>query len=366
MVEEPLSINIFIAGKSTGGINGQFIFSQVLIDCLLRLKSTSEDTKEFIDCCKEQYNGNSDELRKLREFQQEYSPKKALWWYTRESFFYKTLNAALRTQDIHLIFLFRGYISDIQRHLKNDQAKYFLKVYRSQMVSSDELKSLEKCCGQCISINSFFSTSTKYEQALSFLDIPDDADNLAPVLFEIHADPKMVTTKPFADISSYSKFPDESEILFMLGSIFRLNSVKYNKNDKIWIIHMTLCSDNELDLKQVLTSMKKQLGTGETNLQTLSKLLGEMGQPNLAGKYLIRLLEQLSPDDPSRGDLYEVLGKLASQAGNLDESMEWRQKALEFKSQNQSTSISNINETHSSTSKFIVRKPIILKKSNGV
>ncbi|CAF5160798.1 unnamed protein product, partial [Rotaria sp. Silwood1] len=53
MVEEPLSINIFTtstdAGKSTMGINGQFVFSQVLIDCLLRLKSNQTDTKELID-----------------------------------------------------------------------------------------------------------------------------------------------------------------------------------------------------------------------------------------------------------------------------------------------------------------------------
>ncbi|CAF3898017.1 unnamed protein product, partial [Adineta steineri] len=36
-VEEPLSINIFTtnvgAGKSTTGVNGQFVFSQILIDC---------------------------------------------------------------------------------------------------------------------------------------------------------------------------------------------------------------------------------------------------------------------------------------------------------------------------------------------
>jgi hypothetical protein len=51
-VEEPLSINIFttnISGdKSATGLNGQFVFSQVLIDCLLRLKYTQTDKTEFI------------------------------------------------------------------------------------------------------------------------------------------------------------------------------------------------------------------------------------------------------------------------------------------------------------------------------
>ncbi|CAF5005241.1 unnamed protein product, partial [Rotaria sp. Silwood1] len=59
MVEEPLSINIFTtdmgSNKSTTGLNGQFVFSQVLIECLLRLKYYEVDKKELIRRCKKQY-----------------------------------------------------------------------------------------------------------------------------------------------------------------------------------------------------------------------------------------------------------------------------------------------------------------------
>jgi hypothetical protein len=76
-VEEPLSINIFTtsggAGKSTAGVNGQFVFSQVLIDCLLRLKTNPTDKNELITLCKNEYNGNNDERNNLREFEQDYS-----------------------------------------------------------------------------------------------------------------------------------------------------------------------------------------------------------------------------------------------------------------------------------------------------
>ncbi|CAF1039415.1 unnamed protein product [Adineta steineri] len=105
-VEEPLSINIFTtnvgAGKSTIRVNGQFVFSQILIDCLLRLKSTEIDKNELINLCKNEYEGNYIELSNLREFEEDYSPNKVVWWYTKETFFYKTLNAALRTQNIHM------------------------------------------------------------------------------------------------------------------------------------------------------------------------------------------------------------------------------------------------------------------------
>src|SRR5690349_5047055 len=99
-MQEPLSINMFTtsgdAGKSTTGINGQFVFSQSLIDCLLRLKSNEMDREELISCFEKEYDGNRVELANLREFQNDYTSDKALWWYIRQSFFYKTLNGALR------------------------------------------------------------------------------------------------------------------------------------------------------------------------------------------------------------------------------------------------------------------------------
>ncbi|CAF5146463.1 unnamed protein product, partial [Rotaria sp. Silwood1] len=79
-VEEPLSISVLNTsidtGKSTIGVNGEFVFSQVLIDCLLRLKSTQTDINELINCLENEYEGNNFELNNLHEFQQNYSPNK--------------------------------------------------------------------------------------------------------------------------------------------------------------------------------------------------------------------------------------------------------------------------------------------------
>ncbi|CAM4825749.1 unnamed protein product [Rotaria magnacalcarata] len=354
IVEEPLSINIFTTGTSTTGVNGQFIFSQILIDCLLRLKTNKADKKELIDHCKQQYQGNTAELSNLREFREDYSPEKALWWYTRESFFYKTLNAALRNQNIHIIFLFRGFISDIHCQLKANQADDTLRVYRSQMMSSDELETLRQSCDQFISINSFFSTSTDKKQALSFLNSCDVGDNLEPVLFQIDANPTLATSKPFADVSAYSEFTDESEVLFMLGSIFHLKSVRRSSNGQVWIVRMTLCSDDQHDLKQVLIYMKQQLGSGETDLETFGKLLWEMGKFDLAEKYFIRCLEQHPLNNPLLARLYEDLAKVAAQKGDYDKCMEWRQKAITI-GPNQPTFNSNskIAKPSSSIGKFI-------------
>ncbi|CAF1334245.1 unnamed protein product [Rotaria sp. Silwood1] len=335
IVEEPLSINTFTtgsgAGKSTSNVNGKFVFSQVLIDCLLRLKSTQTDIKELIKICKSAYEGNDKELSNLREFRKNYSPEEVLKWYTRESFFYKTLNTVLRTENIHMIFLFRAFISDIQRQLKNHQTNNPLRVYRGQKILADELKSLKQCCGQFISVNSFFSTSTDDRAAVKFLSGSSATENLESVLFEIVADPKMATTKPFADISKFSEYPDESEILFTLGSIFRLDSVNRSSDDQIWIIQMTLCSEKEHDLKDVLIYMKQQLGNEEASLRTLGKILSKMGKFDLAEQYFTRLLNEISPNDPLIFELYKDLGDLASLTHDYEKSIEWHKKAITLK-----------------------------------
>ncbi|CAF1197322.1 unnamed protein product [Adineta steineri] len=371
-VEEPLSINIFTTnvdpGKSTTGVNGQFVFSQILIDCLLRLKSTEIDKNELINLCENEYKGNCIELNNLHTFQQDYSLDKVLWWYTRESFFYKTLNAALRTQNIHMIFLFRSFIYDIYRQLQKYQSKKFVGVYRCQLMSIDELDGLKNNIGQYISINSMFSTSKQRTTALFYLgDITTKIDS-ERVLFEIDADPKIVTTKPFADISKHSDFPNESEVLFMIGSIFRLNNIKRN-GDQIWIIKMTLCNDNEHDLKQVLMYMKQQIENEEINLRTLGNVLWEMGKFDLAEKYFIRLLKQLPSDDPLHISLYEDLGKLASQRGAYDMSMKWRQKLLTFKEENLLATNASVNKTNNSIGQSIIFNHININtkwKQHGV
>ncbi|CAF1020693.1 unnamed protein product [Adineta steineri] len=333
-IEEPLSINIFStginAGKSTTGVNGQFVFSQILIDCLLQLKSTEIDENELIKLCVNEYEGNHTELSNLREFQEYYLPDKVLWWYTKETFFYKVLNAALRTQNIHVIFLFRSLIYDIYRQLQKYQCK-----------------NLKQDIAQFISVNSFFSTTDDRSTALFLLgDLTTQIDS-ERVLFEIDADPEIVNTKPFANVSEHSYFPVESEVLFMIGSIFRLNNINRDDN-QIWIIKMTLCDEDEHDLKQVLMYMKQQIESREMNLRILGNLLWEMGKFDLAETYFTRSLKQIPLNDPLHISLYEDLGKLASQRGDYDMSMKWRQKLLTFKGKNPLATNVSVNKTNNS------------------
>ena len=340
-IEEPLSINMFsTGGKSTVGLNGKFVFSQVLIDCLLRLPSVDEDKNELIEKLKQQYHGNRIELHSINDFETKYQANQVLQWYTKECFFYKTLNAVLRTEDIHFIFLYRSFIFDIQQQLQANQINKILTVYRAQIISKNELEILEKSVGEFISINSFFSTTSDASTALRFSNLSKTTEMTAKILVKIEANPNVAKTKPFANISQFSDFPNEEEILFMIGSIFKLNKVSFDDRNQFTIIEMTLCSDEDNQLKHVLTHIKQQNGDGETDLRILAKILSDMGKFDLAETYLQRFLRQLPPNDCLLGDLYEDLATVASRRGDFDSSMKWHKESIEFKENNPNISFS--------------------------
>jgi tetratricopeptide (TPR) repeat protein len=198
-------------------------------------------------------------------------------------------------------------------------------------MSIDELTDLQQYITQFISINSFLSTSTNRPIALFHMGDTTQSIDLERVLFEIDADPGVVTTRPFADISKYSSFENESEVLFSPGCIFRLNSITPG-TDHVWTVHMKLCSDEEHDLKQILAHLKNQIESEEINLRTFGKILWEIGKPDLAEKYFIRFLDELTTDDPLLISLYDDLALIASQKGDYDKCMHWKQKTLQIKS----------------------------------
>jgi tetratricopeptide (TPR) repeat protein len=350
-VDDPIVFNIFTVNRnpdrSTTGLNGGFVHSLLVIDVLIRMKPVEKDKQELIELCEKQYKGNKTELNVVHEFQQNYSSNKALWWYTRESFLYKMLNKALRIQNIDVLFLFRFFIRDIHRALERNQCQSPVRVYRGQVLSNDELSNLRESIGEFISTTSFFSTTTDRYQALEFLNDLETSNDLYRVLFEINADPRVVTAKPFADISSFSDFSNESEVLFMIGSIFRLTNVRRN-NNQIWIIRLTLCGDDEHDLKNLFEYLKDTDGGGENEADLLNfgRVLRRMGKFDLAEKFYRRLLNELPANDTSLSSLYYSLGLVLKDKKDLDSSLECLHRSLDMKMHSSPKDYKSISDSY--------------------
>ncbi|CAF4643735.1 unnamed protein product, partial [Rotaria sp. Silwood2] len=89
----------------------------------------------------------------------------------------------------------------------------------------------------------FFSTTRNRELAYIYLnDLVKPTDHIQNVLFEIKIDCGKISY-PYADISSLSYFPNESEILFMIGTVFHVTDVVYNDVEKQWLIKLELEED---------------------------------------------------------------------------------------------------------------------------
>ncbi|CAF1154359.1 unnamed protein product [Rotaria sp. Silwood1] len=288
------------------------------------MKPNKRDKEELIKLLKNEYKDNDAELKLINEFNHKYQSVKAIWWYTRESCVYRLLNKALRIQNVDILFLFRNVIRDIFEQLRAHQCQEHITVYRGQVISKEELNQLRESMGNIISMNSFLSTTLNRRVAVEFLQesisSSSVSDDVVPILFEIEADPCVLddtsqdNRRPFAKVAGLSAYEDESEVLFMLGSIFCLNEIYYEQSSAdstMSIIRMTLCGDYDNDLKQLYDHMKKEYHREEANLLSLGDTMFDMGKFDLAEKYYCRSLRELPSDDSSLSELYHNLGMVA-------------------------------------------------------
>lgn len=325
-----LALNVFNTeqGQSTTGPNGEFVYRQLLIDCLLRMQVDLTDKEALISVCKEYYKNETRQLAMIDEFQRTYTPSHAIQWYTQESFLYRMLNKALRLQTVDLLYDLRFYIQDLCKQLARNQCASPLCLYRGQLISKAEVQLLQNSCNHLISMNSFLSTSFDRSVAVFYIQ---DSTEFERVLFEIDADPQLSAIKPFAEISSSSRFPQEHEVLFMVGSIFRVRDVSQSE-DKLWNIRLCLASGDDHDLKTLFDHMKIQQNQQNVSLLALGHLLRDMGRFNQAEKYYLRLLHSLPNESPELPHCYHGLGVIAYEQGDCETSLKWHKKALEMKS----------------------------------
>ena len=155
----------------------------------------------------------------------------------------------------HLLLPCRFLIRDLFHQLQQLQKKQpitQLRVYRGQLMSSEELGILMSMQGHIISVNSFLSTTLSRTLAMFFLgDTNCPRDNeLHAVLFQIDLQPCFDDRIPFANISEISELPEEQEVLIMLGALFRIQDLTYESETAVWVVRMNFCNSDDPYLQQ--------------------------------------------------------------------------------------------------------------------
>ncbi|UJR16983.1 hypothetical protein I4U23_003881 [Adineta vaga] len=212
--------------KSTKALSKQsaeFLWFQLFNDVILRLPRNQDAKKQMIDVCRSYYRNQQRDQLLINEFEEKYQSKNAILWYSKESFLYKMVNKALRTEDIDQLHIFRFFIGDLSESLVREHNKILesgeqkLTLYRGTQLSNNELDILKENEGKFISTNGFLSTSRLRTRALNFAKPSSGKAHTNSVLFEIICDIQELGDKViFADISEFSAFPNEQEVLFDL------------------------------------------------------------------------------------------------------------------------------------------------------
>ncbi|CAF1312562.1 unnamed protein product [Adineta steineri] len=320
--------------------NALFMYFQLLIDILLQMTNDGNVTakQDLIGHFKRIYEGNTAEQRVIEEFENEYRPDKAIWWYSRPSFLYHTLNKALRESSYEVLLALRFYINDLYEQLKFEHEKFLnsynndddpiLRVYRGQAISNQELYYIRKNVGQYISMQSFLSTSVTHETALFFAQasaIP--SDEKTRIVFQFNIDTHMKNTKPYVNIKNLSYFPEEEEVLIMIGSIFKIIQIEYKEHEQTWFSILSLCSGDEYELKDLMKEMKEEV---EAGIGSLGYLLYNQGEYEKATNYFQQLLLDPTTDIFDKGQCYRGLGAIDIALKDYDSALENFQKEFDL------------------------------------
>jgi tetratricopeptide (TPR) repeat protein len=270
---------------------------------------TQKEKIELYILCKAEYKLNKNELQMIVEFEKTYSGKQAIWWFTRNSFLYKMLIKALRIQNLDLLFRFRFVIRDIQIQIEQNHITSNIDVYRSQLMTKSELQKLKDSFKQFISVNSFLSAIPDRKNAISILIKSSVSYDIERVLFEIHADGRLPDVKSFTNIKSKNN-NEQDEILFSIGSIFQLNNIRRGE-ENIWIIEMTLCTNDNIQLQPLFKDIEEQYGDMESYHDSFGLALQKMLKFDEAEKFYRRMIEISSSNPELIKECTETLKQIA-------------------------------------------------------
>jgi tetratricopeptide (TPR) repeat protein len=134
---------------------------------------------------------------------------------------------------------------------------------------------------------------------------PSDDHNIEQVLFEITFQKENFSSFsgiPLADISKESNFPEEEEVLFSIGSIFRIDKVQ-KKGRQVWKIDLTYLESSESPLykedgnhvNRIYKLMEDGLPFGSTRMSAILYLSGRL---NEAESYCRQQIDYWSRIDP--------------------------------------------------------------------
>ncbi|CAF2600933.1 unnamed protein product [Rotaria sp. Silwood2] len=326
--------------ESTYELDDSYFISDTCFDCFVRMKMDLTEKDDFVSLCQDALQRSENLLPILREFQEGYDPNQAIFWLYRHPFFHVFIDNMFKLAHIDSMLPCRFFIHDIHKQFEQHKCTSTIEVYKSEIISKEKFQKLNSFNGKIIAMKSFFLGSTDRNTALLYMPDISSSNEYQRILFIIEANPQIENVKLFAKISSLTKKEDPNDVLFMIGSLFKITEIQ-NEQDGVINIKMSLCgNDTENPMKALFDQVKLKYMNDNRELDAIDfgQILFEIGHSlrheNISDrgeKYIVSYAEKLPNDHPDRLRCYDALGNLNLQKGNLESRLNWLEKSFNIK-----------------------------------
>src|SRR5262249_2432855 len=134
----------------------------------------------------------------------------------------------------------------------------------------------------------------------------------------------------FAYIGSHSQLGDaETEVLFSIGSFFKINKIFYNESDSLWIIQVTFIDDDDVSLEITKDYRTLRTSSLEEIMVKIGNLLADHPRRGIpAATAFYNMIMTLKFSETLTAACYTGLGWLALKEKNLTLAIELQHTAL--------------------------------------
>ncbi|CAF1411242.1 unnamed protein product [Adineta steineri] len=365
--ENVTGISLFSGGepnKTTRDLTEEkvaFVWFQVITEILVQMPQLPTAKEEILEAWRQACDTQHDETHLINEFRQNYTPEEAFRWYTRDTYLYKSLNQALRFENIDRIYKFRFFIVDLHRQLTREfqsfvYAKEIFTVYRGQRMTKDEMEKLRHNLHGLVSMNRFFSTTVNEQVTRNFLTAKTlgQQQTTVAVLWKmvLRSDIARQSQKPFADIQKFSAFSNEAEILLSMGTVFRIDKIEQHSPD-FYCFDLTMCTGNiDRQHQELYEHAKEQVISKEKiNYSTYGKFLACMSYFDSSIVYYRQVLSQvpnrLKLDEVALATIHNDFAYAYRDSGRYEEAVKHYQFALNLRLKQGATQEENLAATYS-------------------
>ncbi|CAF3620121.1 unnamed protein product [Rotaria socialis] len=174
MVPQQAMVTIAIVPnkKQVDELEPSLMYSMLFQEILLEIEEDdTQVVRDLVVCCR----GKGTHEYQLKQFQDEYEQKSAIWWYNFEIFLYGMLNRALRLFDTETMMKMGVFVRNLHQQLAQLHKEQFsayvekFNVCRAQGLRNKEFHHLLDPQGEIHGFNNFLSTSKEWQQPQSLL-----------------------------------------------------------------------------------------------------------------------------------------------------------------------------------------------------